>query len=86
MESYIVEILPQAAKQLKKLNESLRDKILTEIFKMAKDPIGNRQIKKLVNTEYYRLRVNDYRVIFERKDEVLTILVIKVKHRKEVYK
>jgi mRNA interferase RelE/StbE len=42
--------------------------------------------KKLAgNADYYRIRVGDYRVLYEIRDRVLLVLVIKVGHRREVY-
>ncbi len=56
---------------------------------LAKDPdrLKNR-IKALKGKEYkglYRLRVGDYRVVYQRKDDVLIILIVRIGHRKEVY-
>jgi len=43
--------------------------------------------KKLAgNADYYRIRVGDYRVLYEIRDRVLLVLVIKVGHRREVYR
>jgi mRNA-degrading endonuclease RelE of RelBE toxin-antitoxin system len=46
MKSYKVEILPNAKKQLKKLDKKLSEKILVEIYKMARDPFACTQVKK----------------------------------------
>jgi len=43
-------------------------------------------VKKVVGTPYYRLRVGDYRIILDIKDDKLLILVIEVAHRRNVYK
>ena len=56
---------------------------------LAKDPekLKNR-IKALKGKEYkglYRLRVGDYCVVYQRKDDVLIILIVRIGHRKEVY-
>lgn len=41
---------------------------------------------KLAGTELWRIRVGDYRVIYEVRDAILVVLVIKVGHRREVYR
>ena len=41
---------------------------------------------KLTNEEKYRIRVGDYRVLYEIIDDILVINVVKVKHRREVYR
>jgi mRNA interferase RelE/StbE len=42
--------------------------------------------KKLKGLDAWRIRVGDYRVIYEIHDDVLVVLVIRVAHRGEVYK
>ena len=58
------------------------DKAIDSLIKNA-HPAGS---KKLVNSPYYRIRVGDYRILYEIYDEKLIILVLRVRHRKEVYK
>ncbi|MDX2055276.1 MAG: type II toxin-antitoxin system RelE/ParE family toxin [Polyangiaceae bacterium] len=42
--------------------------------------------KKLVESDYWRVRVGDYRVVYSIEDSVLVILVIRVGHRRDVYR
>ncbi|MHB9013787.1 MAG: type II toxin-antitoxin system RelE family toxin [Ignavibacteriaceae bacterium] len=42
--------------------------------------------KKLQDSEFYRIRIGDYRVVYRIKDKELLILVIKIGHRKEIYR
>jgi len=73
-----------AIKDLSKLDKKSAKKIFSKIEKLQNFPnITN--IKKLVNFyPPYRLRVGDYRILFDVENEILT--VYKVKHRKKVYK
>ena len=73
-----------AIKDLSKLDKKLTKKIFSKIEELQNFPnITN--IKKLVNFyPPYRLRVGDYRVLFDIKDEIVT--VYKIRHRKKVYK
>ena len=73
-----------AIKNLSKLDKTEAKKILSKISELEKFPqLPN--IKKLTNFEPpYRLRVGNYRVLFDIEDTTITIY--KVKHRKEVYK
>jgi len=73
-------------KDLKKIDAVWQKKILQAI--KEKLPSHPYEGKKLVGnlSAFYRLRVGDYRVIYEIIDEEVTVVVIKIKHRKEVYK
>jgi len=71
-------------KQLKKLDKSIALMILNEIESFATNPVLTK-IKKL-KTPFdgaYRLRINDYRVIFYHEDNLM--LISKITHRKDVY-
>ena len=85
---YKIEYEKRIKKDLKKLDKSKLIYIKNEIEKLALAPDEHPNVKKLQgNNPYYRLRLNfDYRVIFTKDDNILTILVIKIGHRREIYK
>ena len=86
MASYRVEFKKSARKELIRLEPSVRDRINQSIQTLADNPIqvGSR---KLVGSEnVYRIRVGDYRVIYEMHDEILVIFVIRIGHRKDIYR
>ena len=85
---YKIEYEKRVKKDLKNLDRQKLIYIRDEIEKLAANPETNHNVKKLQgNNPYYRLRLNfDYRVIFTKNDDVLTILVIKIGHRREIYK
>lgn len=84
--SYKIEILKGALKQLKKLSPLLRERIQLKIDDLAIEPRPN-GVKKLKNREEaYRIRVGDYRVIYDIFDDVLLVSVVEVEHRSQVYK
>ena len=80
----IIKIQESAKKDLKKLPKQDALKILKEIEKLENFPhISN--IKKLKNFyPPFRLRVGNYRILFDVEDDVL--IVVNIKHRKESYK
>ena len=47
--------------------------------------LAPRGCRKLSGFEQYRIRVGDYRVLYEIEDDVLRVLVVKVGHRRDVY-
>jgi mRNA interferase RelE/StbE len=81
---YSVLISDKAKKQLKKLDRNIRERIIKTIKRSRIRPYS--YVKKLVESPYYRLRVGDYRVIMDIKDNKLRILVIEIDHRKKIYK
>ncbi|MBO0939565.1 type II toxin-antitoxin system RelE/ParE family toxin [Fibrella sp. HMF5335] len=82
---YTVVITEYAIRQLKKLSPQVVTKIKEAIADLMYEPRPHNHIK-LTNVEAYRIRVGNYRVIYEINDSVLTISVVEVADRKEVYK
>ena len=84
--SYKVEISKGASKQLKKLSSSLQERIRMKIDALATEPRPN-EVKKLKNREYgYRIRVGDYRILYDIFDDILLVTVVEIGHRSKVYK
>jgi mRNA interferase RelE/StbE len=82
--SYRIVILPVAERQLRRIDSGPRKRIDTAILALAGDPRPN-GCRKLSGSEEYRIRVGDYRVLYEIEDAVLRILVVRVGHRRDVY-
>lgn len=82
--AYRIAIKNSAIKSLAKIPEPYFSALKTAIYALAKDarPVG---CKKLKGRDSYRIRVPDYRVIYEIADQVLSIEVIAVGHRKDIY-
>ena len=80
--TYRVEFIPRAAKELKNLPSEQAVRITKGIRKLADNLEGD--VKKLTNFRpRYRLRVGDYRVLFEVEADL--VVVYAVKHRREAY-
>ena len=84
----VYEILLSKAtrKQLSTLPDFIHNKIIEDITNLSVSPrpAGCKKLKGYKNS--YRIRVGDYRVIYEIEDKVLRILVIAIGHRKDIYK
>ena len=79
---YLIEFKPRAVKDLQSLSKQMQGKILEKIQSMENDLAGD--VKKLTNyTPEYRLRVGNYRVLFEIEDS--NIVVYRVKSRDKAY-
>ncbi|MEH1854151.1 MAG: type II toxin-antitoxin system RelE/ParE family toxin [Nostoc sp.] len=84
--SYEVKFSTGAKKQFRKLPLEVQERIQTKINDLAIEPRPN-GVKKLQGDDNsYRIRVGDYRVVYELDDDVLIVTVIKVGHRSEIYK
>lgn len=81
---YEVEFTKSANKELKKLPAQVAQRIAKHIYKLAQDPrAGN--VRPMIGVTSWRLRVGDYRVIYDINDHKIVILILKVKHRKDAY-
>lgn len=83
--SYALEILRLAQKQLAWIDAPQRSRIIDAIHSLSQTPrpVGS---KKLSGRPAWRIRVGDYRVIYEIHDGRLLILVVEVGHRRDVYR
>ena len=84
-----VEFLPAAAKELRKLDRTVAARIvqtLEERIASLDDPrtVGSARVGE--HDGYWRWRIGDYRVIARIEDERITILIVRVAHRGEVYR
>lgn len=83
--SYRVEFTTAAARQVKKLPRRARDRVLGEIESLAEDPRPH-GAKKLVGEDTaWRIRVGDYRVIYDVFDTEFIVTVVRAGHRREIY-
>jgi len=85
MEKYKVEIKRSAVKEIKALPSPVIRKILARIASLSEDPRPPQSLK-LSGEEKYRIRCGDYRILYAIQDKVLTVYVVKVGHRREVYR
>jgi mRNA interferase RelE/StbE len=83
--SYAVSVLRAAAKQLERVSEDSRKRILGAVSGLAATPRPEGCIK-LTGRPAWRIRVGDYRVIYEIDDSLLEVTVVAIGHRKDVYR
>ena len=82
--SYEVRVERRALKKLSKIPDPYYTHIKKAILDLAKDP-RPQGCKKLKGREAYRIRIADYRIIYEVKDKLLLVDIIELGHRKEIY-
>jgi mRNA interferase RelE/StbE len=83
--AYAVEILRPAQRQLAKLDQQAQRHIIDSIRALADNPRPS-GCKKLSGRLAWRIRVGDYRVIYEIHDQQLVIVVVTLGNRKDVYR
>jgi mRNA interferase RelE/StbE len=85
--AYTLLIKRQAQKTLKSLSRPDRNRITEKIMALGENPDDpTLDVKPLQGEPYYRLRVGDWRVIYDRDDDVKIIAIEKVKPRGGAYK
>ncbi len=85
MEFYKVNFAKSVKKDFKKIPKLEVAKILDAIDELAKNPRSSKS-KKLKGEKLYRLRVGNYRVIYDIQDEKLLVFIVKLGHRSDIYK
>lgn len=83
--SYLVVIPPKVRRQLDRIPVPAVRRVTAAIESLADDPRPPGCLKMQGQSDY-RIRVGEYRIIYEIKDRVLTVQVIKVGHRRDVYR
>jgi mRNA interferase RelE/StbE len=86
MSQYAVEFKPSADKALKRLPVAVQRRIVTATELLAHNPRPVGAVKLAGEENTYRLRVGDYRIVYEIHENRLIILVLRVAHRKDAYR
>ncbi|MDL2338953.1 MAG: type II toxin-antitoxin system RelE/ParE family toxin [Pseudomonadota bacterium] len=82
---YSIEVTKEARKVLLKMPRDVRDLVLEKVSALARDPFGAANVKKLVGVPGYRLRVGDWRVLYDVQAERLVVRVLRIGARGGVY-
>ena len=83
--NYQVILARSARKQMKRLSGETEIRVLAKLSELEANPRPP-GCKKLRNRDAWRIRVGDYRVIYEIHDKMLQVIVVTVGHRREVYR
>ena len=83
---YTVEFAPRAARDFRKLPAEVRRRLSPHIDRLARNPRPHGSSKMSGPEDFYRIRVGDYRIIYTIEDDRLVILVVRIAHRREVYR
>lgn len=86
MTSYKIEWKQSAKKELKKLDRQIIPRILQAVENLRDNPYSSGSRKLIGSNFNYRLRVGDYRIVYSIQSSILTIEIIKVGHRRDIYR
>jgi mRNA interferase RelE/StbE len=84
---YEVRFTPAVDRQMSKLPQAIRSRVIARAEALADNPRPH-GVKMLTNARQgtYRVREGDYRIVYDIEDDVLLVLVVRVAHRREVYR
>lgn len=83
--TYEIAVLRTAVKSVERLPKAVQDRVVDAIAELAETP-RPAGAKKLVARDALRIRVGDYRIIYEVDDETKTDQVVVISHRKDAYR
>ena len=82
--AYKVSLKKRAIKSLQKINEPFYSSIKAAVYALADNPRPQGYIKLRIR-DGYRIRVGDYRIIYDIIDKTLVVEIINLGHRKDIY-
>lgn len=86
--AYKVTFVPAAARQLRKFARNTQERLVRAIERLAEDPrpVGCETMSG--PERFLRIRVGDYRVVYQVNDDArsLEVVIVRVGHRREVYR
>ena len=87
MASYRVLIKPSAAQEIEAVDPKRdRQRIVAKVLALAEEPRPAGYEKLAGESDRYRIRVGRYRIVYSIADDELVVLVVRVAHRKDVYR
>jgi mRNA interferase RelE/StbE len=84
--AYRIEVKPQAEKALARIPNPHRRRTAKAIDGLARTPRPAGCVKLAGADDAYRIRVGDYRIVYQIVDRVLIVYIIRIDHRKDVYR
>ena len=84
--TYKIIITKSIQKQLDNLPSNIQDRVYEKISQLAEEPRPDGVAKLKGYDNEYRIRIGDYRLVYEIQYEKLIVLILQCKHRRDVYK
>ena len=84
--TYRITLTPAAARQLRKFDPQVRRQMQAALELLSSSPQPPAATQLVGGAGEWRVRTGDYRIVYEIEDEELLVLVLRVGHRREIYK
>ncbi len=84
--SFRIEFRPAAVRELRRIPKPFKTRLMTAIASLADVPRPPGSVQLQRPEGFHRVRVGDYRIVYLIKDRVLLICVVRIAHRKDVYR
>lgn len=88
MAAYTIEFVKSARKEFERLPAKARDNAAEALRLLSQNPYSELlKVKRMKGaSDLYRIRLGEYRLLYELRNERLVVIVIKIGHRREVYR
>lgn len=86
MAAYRIDFAPSAYRAFAKLDPSIRRRLSPAIDVLAEEPRPPGAKRLVADEPLYRIRIGAYRVVYAIEDDALVVLVVKLGHRRDVYR
>jgi mRNA interferase RelE/StbE len=83
---YQILVTPKAQKEIDDLDSKLRRQVMAKLEALESNPRPSGCVKLAGQESLWRVRVREYRILYEIQDKKLFVLVVRVDHRSEVYR
>ncbi|TQF69057.1 type II toxin-antitoxin system RelE/ParE family toxin [Rhodococcus spelaei] len=84
--TYSIALAPAAARQLRKFDPQVRRRIQAALELLAVEPRPPAATQLAGGAGEWRVRTGDYRIVYEIHDDRLLVLVVRIGHRREIYR
>ena len=84
--SYTVVLAPLADRQFRKLQTFIQSRLRPHIDGLAIEPRPDGTLKVKGESDLYRIRVGDYRIVYYVWDQDRRVMIVKIGHRREIYR
>ncbi|UZJ23660.1 type II toxin-antitoxin system RelE/ParE family toxin [Rhodococcus antarcticus] len=84
--TYRITLTPAAARQMRKFDPQVRRQMQAALELLSSDPRPPAATQLVGGAGEWRVRTGDYRIVYEIEDEELLVLVLRVGHRREIYR
>jgi mRNA interferase RelE/StbE len=82
---YSIQIEPAAWRELMRLPEKVQEAVFNAIYRLEAEPRPSGCKKLQGKTGFYRIRVGDFRVVYDVQDGILVVIIVAVGDRKDIY-